>query len=86
MLTQYGGHVDPSVYQRRTKLVQGGAVIGANAHTHSTLHKLYFYHKSVYFLLVYLSIYVALDLYIRVNENSLAYRHHILPLYTLYNI
>ena len=26
-----------------------GPVIGTNAHTHSPLHKLYFYHKSMYF-------------------------------------
>ena len=63
-----------------------GTVISADVHTHSPPTQTLFYHKSMHFLLVYLSIYIALDLYIRVNENSLAYRHHILPLYTLYNI
>ena len=50
-----------------------GAVISANTHMHSPLHKLR-----------YLPIYIALDLYIRVNENSLAYKLHISPVsYTL---
>ena len=56
-----------------------GAVIGANVHTCSPLHKLYFTTNLCISILEYLSIYIALDLYIRVNENSLAYRHYISP-------
>ena len=33
-------------------------VFGTNAHTHSPLHKLYFYHKSMHFKLVYVSVYI----------------------------
>ena len=40
-----------------------------------SLHKLYFYHKSMHFLLVYLSVYIYLNLYRGANENFTAYRH-----------
>ena len=38
-----------------------GTVIGANAHTHSPLHKLYIYHKFMHFILEYLSVYLFLE-------------------------
>ena len=60
-----------------------GTVIGTDVHTCSPMHKLYFYHKSMHFLLVYLSIYIALDLYTRVNKNSLKSTDIISPIYTL---
>ena len=49
--------------------LRDATVISADIHTHSPLHKLYFYHKSKHFILEYLSIYIALDLYIGANEN-----------------
>ena len=47
-----------SVPKEKLNWFRDGAVISADVHTHFPLHKLYFYHKSMYFLLVYLSIYI----------------------------
>ena len=61
------------------------AIIGTDAHTHSPLHKLFLpqfttsLHLDIYLYIYPTPIYKA-------NENLQAYRHHISPLYTLYNI
>ena len=38
------------------------AIIGANEDMHPPLNKLYFYHKTMHFIFVYLSIYLFLTL------------------------
>ena len=79
ILTQYGEHTDPSVYERRTKLVQTWCCNWTDVHTCSPPHKLYFYHNLLLLCILYLYIYLYIYTYIGANENLLRFTDLLLP-------
>ena len=85
ILTQYGRHVNPYVYQRKLNQLRDGAVISTDAHTHSPPTQTLFFTTdlSISYLNIYLSLYIALDLYIGANK---IYKLTDIPLCTFYNI